>query len=483
MVARPDTRIDASLAEFEGPQVPHSGKSGENVCPRNRTIRYRAFGKRITLSGGIPARLDPGFQNRTLDAGLNLYDYRNRTFDPCTGRFIQRDPVTGGDTLYNPYVFPGNNPVGNVDPMGLGDGTEPPWWARIVMALDPTEVVETEKEEQNWLTYMILMGGRNTLSEQMTTMVTKMAMSSSGMTGRQIDAVLASSAEETRKQIVVTYGNSALRRNTPAWFQKYVGGSGQVGRGLSAYPRLFIRGGHGLVDRKIADENLVAMGKLKEGLGNLWRDPVGTTVEHYREWEYNVALLESRGYHLESGALAGGETYRTGMIVGGTYFAGQGVYQAATSLKPFTFSLPGASSAAPSLSGMSGGAGVLAPAAQGGGQLVLVLPTEGGSALAQGLAAMAGTGPSDLPGLDITGKVHGRLPRRPDFSKYSRDQLEQLLRELKKSVRERIRKNAELGRHKPHGQRQAAEQQLMKQLEKYLKDTRPPGRPDPQADG
>ena len=137
MVARPDTRIDASLAEFEGPQVPHSGKSGENVCPRNRTIRYRAFGKRITLSGGIPARLDPGFQNRTLDAGLNLYDYRNRTFDPSTGRFIQRDPVVGGDELYNPYVFPGNNPVGNVDPMGLGEPA-----AEAAERVAPKEVVD-----------------------------------------------------------------------------------------------------------------------------------------------------------------------------------------------------------------------------------------------------------------------------------------------------------------------------------------------------
>ena len=26
--------------------------------------------------------------------------------------------MLGGDSLYNPYVFPGNNPVGNLDPMG-----------------------------------------------------------------------------------------------------------------------------------------------------------------------------------------------------------------------------------------------------------------------------------------------------------------------------------------------------------------------------
>ena len=77
------------------------------------------FGKRFTTSGGNPARRDPTFQNRTYDEGLGIYDYRNRSFDPATGRFLQRDPVLGGDSLYNPYVFPGNNPVGNLDPMGL----------------------------------------------------------------------------------------------------------------------------------------------------------------------------------------------------------------------------------------------------------------------------------------------------------------------------------------------------------------------------
>ncbi|MBN2131247.1 MAG: hypothetical protein JW741_17235, partial [Sedimentisphaerales bacterium] len=83
--------------------------------------RYRAFGERVNLTGGDPARQDPSFQGRTLDGGLGIYDYRNRSFDPATGRFLQRDPVLGGDPLYNPYCFPGNNPSG-LDPMGLGEG-------------------------------------------------------------------------------------------------------------------------------------------------------------------------------------------------------------------------------------------------------------------------------------------------------------------------------------------------------------------------
>ncbi len=81
--------------------------------------RYRAFGERVQTYGQTPpARMDPTFQGRTYDAGLGIYDYRNRSFDPATGRFLQRDPVLGGDPLFNPYCFPGNNPVTGSDPMG-----------------------------------------------------------------------------------------------------------------------------------------------------------------------------------------------------------------------------------------------------------------------------------------------------------------------------------------------------------------------------
>jgi RHS repeat-associated protein len=52
--------------------------------------RYRAFGERVTLSGGAPNRTDPSFQNRSFDAGLGIYDYRNRQFDPATGRFLRK---------------------------------------------------------------------------------------------------------------------------------------------------------------------------------------------------------------------------------------------------------------------------------------------------------------------------------------------------------------------------------------------------------
>lgn len=74
----------------------------------------------------------------------------------------------------------------------------------------------------------------------------------------------------------------------------------------------------------------------------------------------------------------------------------------------------------------------------------------------------------ELPALDSTGKVHGKLPNPGDLGKYSSDELRQLQSELRQSVQERIRKTIELGSDRAHGQRQAAEQQLIKQIDKHL---------------
>ncbi len=80
---------------------------------------------------------------------------------------------------------------------------------------------------------------------------------------------------------------------------------------------------------------------------------------------------------------------------------------------------------------------------------------------------------SSLPKLDRSLKVHGDLPQRKDFYRYSKDALRELLKELKISVQTRIRKNAELGVSKAqgdtHGLRQAQEQTLIRDLENYLK--------------
>jgi len=72
----------------------------------------------LALIYSLLSLITSGHQNRYEAIPGPLNDYRNRSFDPATGRFLQRDPVLDEHNLYNPYVGMGNNPVGNVDPMG-----------------------------------------------------------------------------------------------------------------------------------------------------------------------------------------------------------------------------------------------------------------------------------------------------------------------------------------------------------------------------
>ena len=75
-----------------------------------------------------------------------------------------------------------------------------------------------------------------------------------------------------------------------------------------------------------------------------------------------------------------------------------------------------------------------------------------------------------LPALDSTGKVHGDLPSPGDLSKYSREDLRILKSDLEKSVQRRIEVTSKKGRDRGHGQRQGAEQDLIKSIEKHLEN-------------
>lgn len=73
-----------------------------------------------------------------------------------------------------------------------------------------------------------------------------------------------------------------------------------------------------------------------------------------------------------------------------------------------------------------------------------------------------------LPALDRTGKVHGALPAIQDLARHSLDDLALFQQELRQSVQQRIRTAIELGPDPAHGQRQAAEQRLIRQIDKLL---------------
>ena len=75
-----------------------------------------------------------------------------------------------------------------------------------------------------------------------------------------------------------------------------------------------------------------------------------------------------------------------------------------------------------------------------------------------------------FPALDATGKIHGTLPKIKDLGRYSKEELQILLQDLKQGVKQRIKVTSRLGRDRAHGQRQGAEQDLIKAIEKHLQN-------------
>ena len=54
-------------------------------------------------------------------SGLELYDAKNRMYDPQIGRFGQIDPMGDMSQNISPYVFASDNPISINDPLGLKD--------------------------------------------------------------------------------------------------------------------------------------------------------------------------------------------------------------------------------------------------------------------------------------------------------------------------------------------------------------------------
>ena len=73
---------------------------------------------------GIPAASNWGrfqYTGQALIPDLGMYYYKARLYSPTLGRFMQTDPAGYADNL-NAYAYVGDDPVNNVDPMGLATG-------------------------------------------------------------------------------------------------------------------------------------------------------------------------------------------------------------------------------------------------------------------------------------------------------------------------------------------------------------------------
>jgi RHS repeat-associated protein len=93
---------------------------------KSATYEYGAFGETLIADGVAAEAMPFRFSTRYTDQETWLIDYVQRFYDPNRGRFLSRDPIEedGGSNLYG---FVANDPISNVDVLGLAgyffDGT------------------------------------------------------------------------------------------------------------------------------------------------------------------------------------------------------------------------------------------------------------------------------------------------------------------------------------------------------------------------
>lgn len=87
--------------------------------------RYEAFGQPTIFNADGTLLNSSALGNRFMFTGreylpsIGLYDYRNRTYSPTMGRFIEVDPLRLSAGDLNMYRYVGNQPVDLTDPTGL----------------------------------------------------------------------------------------------------------------------------------------------------------------------------------------------------------------------------------------------------------------------------------------------------------------------------------------------------------------------------
>jgi RHS repeat-associated protein len=81
-----------------------------------KSYAYDAWGNQIETTGTVENPYT--YTGRELDAETGLYYYRERYYDPQTGRFLRKDPVGFAGGL-NLYLYVRADPQDYIDPRGL----------------------------------------------------------------------------------------------------------------------------------------------------------------------------------------------------------------------------------------------------------------------------------------------------------------------------------------------------------------------------
>src|SRR5579884_3726510 len=68
------------------------------------------------------------YRSTYTTAAFNFYEYRARAYNAKLGRFMSEDPKLFDAGDYNLFRYCHNDPIDNVDPMGLADERREPWY-------------------------------------------------------------------------------------------------------------------------------------------------------------------------------------------------------------------------------------------------------------------------------------------------------------------------------------------------------------------
>jgi len=82
------------------------------------SYRYDPFGRLIGTPTGLAAINTQRYSSKDWHNASGFYYFGYRFYDPATQRWLNRDPI-GEEGGVNLYGYMGNNPVDNVDPLGL----------------------------------------------------------------------------------------------------------------------------------------------------------------------------------------------------------------------------------------------------------------------------------------------------------------------------------------------------------------------------
>ena len=121
---------------------------------------YGPLGEPIRITGPAANQNPFRFSTKRTDTTTDLVLYEYRVYQPSTGRWVSRDPLgepgfellrQAGEDIASPaanlYAFVRNNPVNQIDPLGLKEKKEKSYWDWVKEMADKVKKAAKDYED------------------------------------------------------------------------------------------------------------------------------------------------------------------------------------------------------------------------------------------------------------------------------------------------------------------------------------------------